>query len=249
MIEYFRFAVVILAMALATTGLLARAGIKLGALPLVAILRAAVQLAAITLLLRGVESAPWTAALFVILMLSTATFTTARRASGLPFGARAAAAGTLCGALLSLSIILGTGVVAWGAQSVIAVAGIIIGGCMTVSTMALRHYLNNVRAQRGEVEGWLALGARPRESTRSARTLAVRESLIPNLDQTKSTGLVTLPGAFVGALFGGASAVEAAQFQLVVLAGLALGGTVTALAATFIASGAATLPLDEQSSS
>ena len=33
----------------------------------------------------------------------------------------------------------------------------------------------------------------------------MRESLIPNLDQTKSTGLVTLPGAFVGALFGGAT--------------------------------------------
>lgn len=236
-------------MVLAATALLARAGIGLGALPVVAIIRAGVQLAAITLLLRGVESVPWTAVLFVVLMLSTASFTTARRAASLPLGARAAIAGTICGALLSLVVILGTGLVGLGAQSVIAVAGIIVGGCMTASTMALRHYLVNVRAQRGEVEGWLALGARPRESTQTARRMAVREALIPNLDQTKSTGLVTLPGAFVGALFGGAPALEAAQFQLVVLAGLALGGTVTALVATHIAAGAPRLPLDERASS
>ena len=55
----------------------------------------------------------------------------------------------------------------------------------------------------------------------------MRESLLPTLDQTKSTGLVTLPGAFVGALFGGASPVVAAQFQLVVLAGVALAMTLT----------------------
>lgn len=240
---------VILAMVLLATGLLARAGIGLGALPLVAILRAGIQLAAITLLLRGVESVPWTAALFVVLMLSTASLTTARRSKELPLGVRASISGTVCGALVSLAIILGTGLVTLGAQSVIAVAGIIIGGCMTVSTMAVRHYLLNVRAQRGEVEGWLALGATPRESTRTAGNTAVSEALIPNLDQTKSTGLVTLPGAFVGALFGGAPALEAAQFQLVVLAGLALGGTVTALVATHLASGSAQLPLDEQAPS
>ena len=231
-------------MVLLATGLLARAGIGLGWLPVVALIRAGVQLAAITLLLRGVESMPWTAVLFIVLMLSTASFTTARRASELPLGVRASIAGTASGALLSITIIIATGLVTLGPQSVIAVAGIVIGGCMTAPTLSLRHYLANVRGGRGEVEGWLALGAAPRESTRHPRVLAVREALIPNLDQTKSTGLVTLPGAFVGALFGGASALEAAQFQLVVLAGLALGGAVTALIATHVASGSTRLPAD-----
>ena len=63
----------------------------------------------------------------------------------------------------------------------------------------------------------------------------MRESLIPTLDQSKSTGLVTLPGAFVGALFGGASPADAAKFQLVVLAGIALAMTVTAIVVTTIA--------------
>jgi putative ABC transport system permease protein len=43
---------------------------------------------------------------------------------------------------------------------------------------------------------------------------------------------VTLPGAFVGALFGGASPAQAAQFQLVVLAGIALAMTTCAVIVT-----------------
>lgn len=39
-------------------------------------------------------------------------------------------------------------------------------------------------------------------------------------DQTKTTGLVTLPGAFVGAIFGGVSPLEAGRFQIVVLAAI-----------------------------
>ena len=46
---------------------------------------------------------------------------------------------------------------------------------------------------------------------------------------------MTLPGAFVGALFGGASPFVAAQFQLVVLAGIALTMTLTGIVVTRLA--------------
>jgi putative ABC transport system permease protein len=61
---------------------------------------------------------------------------------------------------------------------------------------------------------------------------AMRDALIPNLDQTRSTGIVTLPGAFIGALFGGASPVEAARFQVVVLSGILLAQTVASFVLT-----------------
>lgn len=51
---------------------------------------------------------------------------------------------------------------------------------------------------------------------------AARLALIPGLDQTRTVGLVTLPGAFVGTLLGGASPMEAAALQLVVLVGILL---------------------------
>ena len=43
---------------------------------------------------------------------------------------------------------------------------------------------------------------------------------IPGIDQTRSVGLVTIPGAFVGMVLGGASVTTAAIMQLFVLISL-----------------------------
>jgi len=122
------------------------------------------------------------------------------------------------------------------------VAGIVVGNAMSAATLAGRNYARSARARRDEVEAWLSLGAGPSRATLEVGREAVRESLIPTMDQTRSTGLVTLPGAFVGALFGGASPTEAAEFQLVVLAGIALGMSVTALVVTRLVGRAPVLP-------
>ncbi|NUK04499.1 ABC transporter permease, partial [Streptomyces lunaelactis] len=46
------------------------------------------------------------------------------------------------------------------------------------------------------------------------------DALLPGLDQTRTVGLVTLPGAFVGMLLGGASPALAGAVQLFVLVAL-----------------------------
>jgi putative ABC transport system permease protein len=70
----------------------------------------------------------------------------------------------------------------------------------------------------------------------------VRESLIPSVDQTRTTGLVVLPGAFVGAVFAGASPLEAGRFQLVVLAGILTAGTLAAVSLVEVLGRAKTVP-------
>jgi putative ABC transport system permease protein len=57
---------------------------------------------------------------------------------------------------------------------------------------------------------------------------AAATALVPPLDQTRTVGLVTLPGAFVGVLLGGGSPLEAGAAQLLVLVGL-LGTQVVAV--------------------
>lgn len=61
---------------------------------------------------------------------------------------------------------------------------------------------------------------------------AATEFLIPALDQTRTVGLVTLPGAFVGMVLGGASPTQAALVQLLVLVALLAVETGAALLAT-----------------
>lgn len=224
---------------LTVTGLtvaIARWGrIGLGWFPLVVVVRATAQLSVIALLLRGILAVPWTVAAFVVLMLTTASWTSARRIQGLWHGRRIAVLGVLSGAGFALVVIFALRLVHLDVRNLVAVAGIVIGNSMSAATLSGRNFRRTSQARRAEVEGWLSLGATPAEAHEQIGHEAVRESLLPTLDQTKSTGLVTLPGAFVGALFGGASPVVAAQFQLVVLAGVALAMTMTGIVVTRMA--------------
>lgn len=64
------------------------------------------------------------------------------------------------------------------------------------------------------------------------------EALVPVLDQTRTVGLVTLPGAFIGVLLAGGAAGAAAVAQLLVLVGLVGAETVVvALSSRFVAKG------------
>lgn len=235
LLDHAGFALGLLGLTALTLALQRWARIDLGWLPLIAIARAAVQLAVIALLLRGILSAPWTVAGVVALMLSTASWTSMGRLAELWHGRQIAVCGVLAGALTTLVAIFGLGLVDLQVRYLVAVGGIIIGNSMTAATLAGRNFLRGSRARAPEIEGWLALGATPPRAHDHVGREAARESLLPTLDQTKSTGLVTLPGAFVGALFGGASPAQAAQFQLVVLAGIALTTTVTGIVVTRLA--------------
>lgn len=219
---------------------LAEAG--LGWMPVVAVVRAVVQLALVAVLLQGALNAWWSVAAFIALMLTTASVTSLLRARDMPRGPIGAVIGVVVGALVTIALIVGLGMVDREFERVIAIAGIVTGNSMTIATLSMRRFASNLRTGVGEVEAWLSLGARPRQAMARLRQDSIREALLPGLDQTKNTGLVTLPGAFVGALFGGASPVEAAQFQLVVLASLVLAGSITAVLATRIAAGAGRLP-------
>lgn len=77
---------------------------------------------------------------------------------------------------------------------------------------------------------------------RDARVEVVRptanDALLPGLDQTRTVGLVTLPGAFVGVLLASGSALQAGAVQILVLAGLLLAQTIAvALTVELVARG------------
>lgn len=233
--DHLWFALGLLVVAGLTVGLGRWARVGLGWLPVTALVRAIVQLTVVALLLRGVLSAPWTVVAFLALMATTASLTAGGRLRELRHGRRIAAFGVVAGAVTALAVVLALRLVDVDARTLVAVAGIVVGSTMTAATLSGRHFLHDRRQRRDEVEAWLALGATPSRAHDEVGRQAVRESLIPNLDQTRSTGLVTLPGAFVGALFGGADPVEAAQFQLVVLAALGLSMMTTAVIVTRLA--------------
>ncbi|WP_233515072.1 ABC transporter permease [Marinitenerispora sediminis] len=115
---------------------------------------------------------------------------------------------------------MATGLVPATGLALIPVAGILIGGALTATSLAGRRAVEELRTRRGEVEAALSLGLPPRAARMEICRPAAAGALIPALDQTRTVGLVTLPGAFVGMLLGGASPVAAGAVQLFVLIGL-----------------------------
>lgn len=197
--------------------------------PALAILRGAAQLAVISFVLGGVITSPlWVGA--ALLVMFTIAVVTATRRIRWSWSRFALVSGAMAGGTgLTLAVVFSTGTVAFTPQYALAIGGIVIGNAMTIATLAGRRITETVMERWEEVEGWLALGATPRESTLTLAREAVYSALIPSTDQTKTTGLVTLPGAFVGAIFGGVSPLEAGRFQIVVLASIMATGAITAV--------------------
>lgn len=197
--------------------------------PAWAILRGAVQLAAISLVLSGIITNGYLVGLALLVMFTVAAATATRRLGRdwKMFGYVSSAMGA--GVIATLAVVFATGAIEFTPRYALAIGGIVIGNAMSITTLAGRHFNQTAVARWEEVEGWMALGARPRQSTAELARDAVHSALIPSTDQSKTTGLVTLPGAFVGAIFGGISPLSAGLFQIVVLASIMAAGAITAV--------------------
>lgn len=196
--------------------------------PALAILRGTLQLALLSVILSGVITEPVWVYTALVVMFTVAVITSTRRIGQAPSSLLVAAGGIGLAVAVVLVTVFSIGALEHAPRYVLAFGGIVIGGAMTTTTLAGRRTQQGMLSRWDEVEGWLALGATPRRATLDIARQAIREALVPSIDQTKTTGLVTLPGAFVGAIFGGVSPVEAGRFQIVVLAGLMAAGAISA---------------------
>jgi putative ABC transport system permease protein len=182
-------------------------------------LRAVLQLAVVSLVITAVLRSWWATGGFVLLMLVVAAATSARRISTLRDGWPAGLAIAI-GALPVTGAVVASGTMPLTPVSVLPIAGIIIGGAMTATSLAGRRALDELRQRHGEYEAALALGFTERDAILEVCRPTAGRALVPALDQTRTVGLVTLPGAFVGVLLGGGSALQAGATQLLVLVAL-----------------------------
>lgn len=111
--------------------------------------------------------------------------------------------------------------------SIIPTAGIVIGNVMSVHTLVSRLAFDGLREEKNMYEAGLSIGMLPRDAISEVIARRLPESLIPVLDQTRTAGMVTLPGAFIGVMLGGGSAVQAATAQVVVSTSILAAQAVT----------------------
>ena len=182
-------------------------------------MRAAAQLAAVSVVITWAVTTVAGLVAFLVVMFSVAVRTAGRRLTSNRTWWRTAAP-IAAGVVPTVAALLLTGLVPLKELALVPITGILIGGALTVTVLAGRRALDELEQRRGEVEAAMALGFLDRDARMEIARPAASDALLPGLDQTRTVGLVTLPGAFVGMLLGGASPVMAGAVQLFVLIAL-----------------------------
>lgn len=189
-----------------------------------AALRATVQLAAVSTVLALAITRLWTSIAVLTVMFAVACATAARRTRAGRTSVWVVLA-LAAGLTAVLPLLLLTGLVPATGVAVVPIVGIILGGTMTAVSVAAKRALDALQRRVGEVEAALSLGLTERDSRREVVLGELSDALLPNLDQTRTAGLVTLPGAFVGVLLSTGSATQAGAVQVLVLISLLLSQT------------------------
>ncbi|RRO18630.1 ABC transporter permease [Saccharopolyspora rhizosphaerae] len=210
---------VITVLLLVTAGVVGLGGVARWWQVLSAGARGALQLLVVSLVIAHIVDSAALVLAFLVLMFGIAARTAGRRITGnrtwwwvgLPIA---------MGVVPVVVVVVGTGAVPTGGLVLIPLVGQLIGGALTATTLAGRRVLDELHQRHGEVEAALSLGLSDSQARWEIAQPVAGTALVPALDQTRTVGTVTLPGAFVGMLLGGASPVEAGIVQLFVLIGL-----------------------------
>jgi putative ABC transport system permease protein len=193
-----------------------------------AALRAVVQLGVVSLVISAALANVWLSLAFVLLMFVVASWTSTGRVRApraqLPWVGLAIA----CGIVPVLALVFVSGVVPFNGLGIVPVAGIVVGNMMTAATLTGRRAFDELASKFGTYEAALAIGMTSPDAAFEVISPTAREALTPGLDQTRTVGLVTLPGAFIGVLLGGGTPLEAGAAQILVLIGLMAGQAITA---------------------
>jgi putative ABC transport system permease protein len=211
-------------------------GVDLEKHMVIAVLRAFVQLIAIGYALNLVFDSrnPVFIVLILVVMITVAGFTSGQRGKGIPHAQAVALISIAVGALLTLGLLVALGVFRFTSRDIIPIGGMVIGNSMNTCSLIMARLRDEIKTQKGLIETALALGATPRQAIAPHLRRALHAGMTPQIDSTKTIGLVQLPGAMTGMILAGASPLQAVQLQIIVMYMLIGAAAYTGLAAAYL---------------
>lgn len=200
------------------------------------ILRAFLQLSVIGFVLEFIftqDNSVWILMAYLF-MVVVAGYTAGQRAKHVPRGKYVAGASILVGTAVTMFLLVVLKVFPFTPRYIIPIAGMMVGNSMTVTGVTMKRLRDDIRTQMSLVETALALGATPRQATLQQVKRSLVIALSPVLDNAKTVGLISLPGAMTGLIMGGASPTEAIQLQIVVMNMLIGASTISSIMSTYL---------------
>jgi putative ABC transport system permease protein len=185
----------------------------------VAVLRSFVQLTAVGYVIQLVFDLDELALVLALLagMVTVGALTARRRARSVPGALLPLLVALSLATATTLGLVVALGVFPPETRYLVPVGGMVVGNAMTAAAVALNRLGDEVAASAARIEATLALGATATQAVAPLVRRSLRSGMIPLVDQTKTTGLITFPGVMVGMLLGGAEPVDAVRLQLILL--------------------------------
>ena len=118
---------------------------------------------------------------------------------------------------VSLGVVFGLGVMPLEARVLVPVAGMVVGNSLKVVVVAATRLVDGVRDRAGVIEAMLATGFTGRRAMRDVAADALRLALLPQIEITRSVGLVFIPGALTGLILAGVDPMDAVLIQAALL--------------------------------
>ena len=110
-------------------------------------------------------------------------------------------------------------------QYAIPLLGMLLGNTMNGIALGVDRLTEAAWSQRGAIEARLMLGHSWNDAISQVRRSSIRSGLIPIINAMAAAGVVSLPGMMTGQILAGASPLQAAKYQILILF-LISGGTI-----------------------
>lgn len=155
--------------------------------------------------------------IMIVIMITVATLNARKKGVGIQGITWKIATALIAVEVVTQGILLGLNIVPATAQFIIPISGMMIGNAMVLSILFLNRLQAELEAHENEIELILSLGGTPQQAVSRNVKAAIRASMIPTIEAQKTIGLVQLPGMMSGQIIGGASPVDAVQFQILII--------------------------------
>ncbi|CAK9885763.1 MAG: putative iron export permease protein FetB [Candidatus Erwinia impunctatus] len=117
---------------------------------------------------------------------------------------------------VTLTILIGSGALAFSPVQIIPVTGMIAGNAMVATGLCFTHLYQRLVNNQQKVMEMLSLGASVKIALSPPLRQSIRAAMIPTVDAAKTVGLVSLPGMMSGLIFAGVDPVKAIKYQIMV---------------------------------
>ncbi|CAM3741920.1 ABC transporter permease [Erysipelothrix urinaevulpis] len=152
----------------------------------------------------------------VLVIGFNASWNATKRSQGLDGAFKISLIAIFSALTLTLLVLVASGSVLFTPSQVVPISGMIAGNAMTALGLTYRNLNNLYRDQHQQVQEKIALGATPKQASKTILNETIRLGMQPTLDSAKTIGIVSLPGMMSGLMFAGTVPSLAIQYQIMV---------------------------------